>query len=148
MRLLSFTFILCSLVSMPAWACRCMAPNDELAINAYSEADIVIYAEIINPSKGFAQSGPMVSVKVTDVIKGRDVPENMNLNYNNVTAACGNYYETGQKVLIGIYDNHSVSANQSTRGYGYRVMSSCQQAYIQHYVDNPNTIELNQNKTE
>ena len=140
MRLfLTLTTMMMVLAPSFAWACRCYPPDDTVASKAYEEADIVIRAEIINPSKGFTQSGPLLTVNTIDVIKGENVPATLNLNYNNVPAACGSYFEKGQITVIGIYDTRDMSKTDAARGYGYRLMSSCQLDYIRYYVDHMKT---------
>ena len=135
MRFLLVT-ILFLFIGVPlAQACKCYPPNNELAEQAYFDADIIIRAKVINPSKGFTQSGPILSVETLEVIKGRDVPNMINMNYNPTLAACGNHFEADDEAIMAVYDTRQLSLS-TARGYGFRLMSSCQQDYVRHYLEN------------
>lgn len=136
MRIIILTLLLCAF-SLPALACRCVAPNDKLAEQSYNEADIVVNAEILNVSDGWDNTGPLVKMKINSVIKGDEIPDEITANYNDTTAACGNEFAVGEKYIIALYDTRSLllTANNS-RGYGFRVMISCHQNQVRYYINN------------
>jgi hypothetical protein len=132
-RFILFTFAIFITTTSFALACSCLKPDDKESAKHFNEADIVIYARIINPSKGFTQAGPLLNVETLHVIKGQDVPKTMNINYNNNAAACGHVFEKGEEAILAIYDTRQISSSQ-TRGYGFRLMSLCQQYQVRHHV--------------
>jgi hypothetical protein len=121
--------------ALPAMACRCMAPSDELAANSFKEADSVIEATVLSASAGWGSTAPIIKFQVKNVIKGHDIPDLITADYNPNSAACGNNYEIGETVIVALYDTRSLIINDAnTRGYGFRVMISCHQEQVEHYV--------------
>lgn len=143
MRFILFFVIL--VFTIPAYAdpCPCYPANDELADKAYRKADIIIKARVLNPSRGFTQAGPILSVKTLDLIKGEFAPDEINMNYNNLPAACGHHFERDDEAILALYDTRELSRTSLARGYGYRLMDRCNLAYVRHYLGN-NQIQLNQ----
>ena len=136
-----FIFILFSATN--AHACKCYPANNELGEQTYLDADIIIYAKVINPSKGFTQAGPILTVETMDIIKGDDIPKILNMNYNPTITACGNHFSVDEEAILAIYDTREL-ASTMTQGYGFRLMSSCQQDYVRHHIQDNNYIYENQ----
>lgn len=118
--------------------CPCEPVTEKLAEKAYKAANIIIKARIINPSKGFTQAGSILNVETLRVIKGEDssIPDEINMNYNNFPAACGQEFEAGDISILPIYDTREISRNSLARGYGFRLMDRCNTQYVRHYLDN------------
>ena len=125
-----------SFIAFPVWACSCMAPTEKQAYKAYKDTDIIIKGKILAKSGGWESSGPLIKIDVSDIYKGTNIPDVIMVNYNSNTAACGNHFEIDKDYIIALYDTRSLTLNdENTRGYGFRVMSSCHQYQIQHYFN-------------
>lgn len=136
MRVIALVLLL-SFISLPALACSCMAPNAESAMESYNEADVVVEAKILNTSDGWDNTGPLVKMRIIDVIKGQDILDEITVNYNNVPANCGNEFFEDETYIVGLYDTRSVVLSESNaRGYGFRMMVSCHQEGIRYYIKN------------
>jgi len=116
-------------------ACRCVPPSQEQGIKSYNEANVIIKGTVLNASEGFSQLGPIIKIKVNEIIKGKNVPDEIIANYNDVTAACGNIFEVEKDYVIALYDTRSLQLTDSnSRGYGFRVMVSCHQSQVLEYL--------------
>lgn len=123
-------------IATPVWACKCAAPNNALAKISYDKADIVIKAHAVYTSDGWDDTGPLLKIRVDEVIKGHNIPDEITANYNDHTAACGNYFEQGTDYIIALYDTRSlILTDNNSRGYGFRVMISCEQYQVRHYIN-------------
>ena len=136
MRFYLLLFILLCFSPLPALACSCVKPNMEQGQKSFENSDIVIKATVLSISKGFKGSGPMMKLKVDELIKGDNIPDAISVNYNSSLSACGNNYDVGSEYIFALYDTRSVILNpNNTRGYGYRVMISCHQNQVKYYID-------------
>jgi hypothetical protein len=118
-------------------ACECLQPTREQAAKTYEDADIIINARIINPSRGFTQAGPIVTIEVLEVIKGNNFPNEMKVNYNPNAAACGTELIHEEQRVVALYDTRALGPSiANTRGYGFRLMSACQQLAVQEALKN------------
>lgn len=136
MRFACLSIFLC-LLAFPALACRCVAPSMDQGMVSYQEADIIIKGTVTSSSNGFSDTGPMLKIDIIDVIKGDNIPSAITANFNNVTAACGNEFTVGDDYIIALYDTRSLTlSDNNARGFGFRVMISCHQDQIRHYIEN------------
>jgi hypothetical protein len=127
------------LITMPsiAMACSCLEPNDKTASESYKKSDVIVKGRIQSASSGWSEMGPMVKIEVIDVIKGNEVPDIITSNYNNFPAACGHDLKAGEEAIFALYDTRSLTVtNNNLRGYGFRMMVSCHQNQVRHYIEN------------
>lgn len=135
MHISFLTFLLFIISASHGWACSCTAPNKDSSKEAFAQSDVVIDAEIISASKGWSEIGPLLKVRSNKIYKGENIPDIMMINYNDHTAACGNQFKSGDNAILAIYDTRSVNLDDNnTRGYGFRLMVSCQQSQVRHYI--------------
>jgi hypothetical protein len=119
-----------------AWACTCMRPDDENALNSFQNAGHIIKAEVQLISKGWRGSGPLATLKILETHKGElEKDDVIVVQYNPSAAACGNALEEGQTYVLGMYDVRSFDTTRPSVG-DYRVMNSCEQMQIRHYINN------------
>ena len=135
--MLRFFLVILILIPSFAMACSCVAPKNDLALEYYEKTDVIIKGKIISASGGWSTMGPMTKIEVIEIIKGDDIPHTMTVNYNNLSAACGHDLVEGEENIFAIYDTRSlVITDNNSRGYGFRLMSSCHQIQIRHYLQN------------
>jgi hypothetical protein len=142
--IIRFLFIALLFVPVPsiAMACSCLEPNDKTAAESYKKADIIVSGKILSASGGWSEMGPMLKIEVIDVIKGDNIPDIMTVNYNNLPAACGHDLKAGDEAIFALYDTRSLTVtNNNVRGYGFRMMVSCHQYQVKHYLDKINKKE-------
>jgi len=124
------------MVAGTAMACSCLAPNKDSAQQTYQQADIIIRANIGSVSLGWNGLSPRVRLNVLDVMRGNRVPDLITAEYNTNTAACGQNFRAGEDVILALYDIRDPSLlADNDYGYGFRVMTSCDQAQIQYFLE-------------
>ena len=137
MILRGITFALLFFIPSLVMACGCVAPNRELSQEFFAKTDVIVKGRIISVSGGWSAMGPMAKIEIIEVIKGKNIPEIMTANYNNMAAACGHDLVEGAEDIFGFYDTRSlVIADNNSRGYGFRLMNSCHQSQIRYYLEN------------
>ena len=112
-----------------------MPVDDAGAQQAYDAADRIVTVEPVLFSKGWGGSSPTVRFKIHETLKGGPLPDEINAAYNANAAMCGVDLQAGERYTLGLYDLYTPQAGQDFSGR-YRVMSSCQQAGITHYLQN------------
>lgn len=133
---LLFLMVLCALPTV-AQACRCVSPTDETALETFNNADAVIYGQVQLISQGWNSSGPLATVEVQNVIKGKMAEGDIFImQYNPVTSACGSILEEGQFYTMGLYNIQNMTTSGRPSVGGYRLMHSCDQYMIQHHLNN------------
>ena len=139
-RFFKFSFILymlMGLTSINVLACECIPTTDQMAEKSFTEADLVVKATLVSPSPGWGSNSGLVRVHIEEVIKGEeDLPEIITVNYNSNSAVCGHEFTEGQKGIFAMYDTRSIGlTNEGNRGYGFRMLVSCDQVNVRHHVD-------------
>ena len=137
-------FFICIFISAKVFACSCMEPSKETAIESYNQSDVIVRASVVEVSEGFSSLGPLVRLDVHEVIKGKDIPDFITANYNINLAACGQRFTEGEEVVLALYDTRDVRLRvDNARGYGFRVMISCYQQDVRYFLDNLENKEEN-----
>lgn len=136
MRIFLIVTFLMIVTMTPAYACRCSAPTDARNVQSMNDANIIIQGEIIEVSHSFGNIGPVVKVKISDILKGEKLNKEqiITIAYNMNTASCGHFFETGNVGTWGLYDTRAMpDGNMTLKAYGFRMMASCDQYQIQNY---------------
>jgi len=127
--------ILFIFIATPALSCSCISPTIEEGEKSYNKSDVIIKGTIIENSNGWQGRKPILKIKVDDVIKGRDIPDQITVDYNPNTAACGNEFIANKGYVLALYDTRTLMlSDDNKRGYGFRVMVSCHQMQIRNYI--------------
>lgn len=127
-------FVIGMFVSLSAFACSCVAPNDMTAQKSYAGVDLVVDANIVSLSKGWGGHNPVAIMEINHIYKGEKpaLPQ-ITARYNTNTAACGLDLAEGQEYILGLY--YLGDSNNATNGEtGYRLTNMCDQMQIRHYV--------------
>jgi hypothetical protein len=135
MRFIVFVLFLL-VISMPAYACKCSVLSQEYGLKTTQKADIIIKGEITSVSHGLANAGPIIKIKPLEIIKGDiDLKDIIRVTYNSNLQACGHSFTEGQTGTWGLYDTRGMPYDVLNRkGYGFRMMTACDQNQIQNYI--------------
>ncbi len=131
LRALSFALItvlgvLATPVSNTAYACSCAEPTDASSKTVYGQMDYVIEGEVLTVSpRALYNRPPMVKFKILREFKG-DIPEReASFFYNPTLSTCGNTFEIGEKVMIGVFESGETLP---------RVAHICSQMAVRHFL--------------
>lgn len=134
-RLFIATFFVMTMCTPVAYACKCMSPDLQHGRQAYANAEIVVHARVVLVSKGWNNSGPLATLRVERVYKGDvETEENLVIQYNSSTSACGLILSEGQDYTLGLYSMASKNDGRARIGE-YRAMNSCEQSNIEFYLN-------------
>ena len=136
MRVLIAAVIMVLLTSSTVMACSCPEPTEDQAKAAYADTEVIVRARIIQVSGGWGTMTPIMRLEVIEKLKGDNIPTVMMANYNNNMAACGYDYQEGDEDIIALYDTRDIGlTDNNSRGYGFRVMSSCHAEAVKYFIN-------------
>jgi len=133
-----FIIALLIMVSLPSMvqACSCRKPDVSSALEDYNKADIVLRVKAIEFSKGWNASGPLVTFQILETYKtNQALGDTITAKNNPLTAACGNEINPDTEYVFGLWDLQK-AGYEVKNAIGYRVMHSCAQQGVQHYIEN------------
>lgn len=135
-------------IATPVWACSCVAPTMEQGALSFNKSDVIVKGIVTEDSMGWGGRKPMIKLTVEDVIKGKNIPEEITIDYNANTAACGNDFTVNEKYVLALYDTRALTlSDDNKRGYGFRVMVSCHQMQIRNYIEHKAILKRQDAKT-
>jgi hypothetical protein len=120
----------------PAYACKCMMPDDAMAQDYYDQADIVLRVKPTEFSKGWNASGPLITFEILETYKtNQELDDTITTKNNPSTAACGNDVQPDTEYVFGFWDLQRQGYTVKN-AIGYRMMHSCAQYGVQNYIKN------------
>lgn len=125
------------MISSSAWACSCVAPTMIEGAKSFNTTDIIVKGIVTEDSMGWEGRRPIITFEIEDVMKGQNIPDNITIDYNPSTAACGHNFTVGEDYILALYDTRTINlTDENKRGYGFRIMTSCHQTQVRNYIQN------------